>query len=196
MTVVVCVYKTGGVYTAQYVEKLFQSCVKHGAKKFICLTDDKKLNPVIPMILLKNDWSGWWSKIELFSLPPDNQYLYFDLDTVINKDITPLLNHKYDKLTMLHDFHDGKPASGVMAWSGSYFPLYALFKPDCHAEIYKKSGDQAYIRDMVMNDVNYFQDLFPNQFVSYKWNTKHDRKQATVICYHGKPKPHETNWSI
>ena len=41
-----------------------------------------------------------------------------------------------------------------------------------------------------------WQDILPGMVVSYKAHQLVERKAASVTCYHGQPKPHETGWAI
>jgi len=197
---VVCVYKTGGDFDARYVRKLMDSALEHGADDFICLTDDMTLNQFCEVIPLEYDLPGWWSKLELFKLAGDN-YIYFDLDTVIHGDIKPFLEYPHT-FTMLRDFNKkaNRPASGIMAWSGDYSHLLYDFDKreiDRYTPLKGgKLGDQAYIADRLGFQPDYVQDLFPELTCSHKWDTLETRQNRPVVCYHGKPRPHETEWEI
>ena len=184
---VVCVLKSGGCYTPEYVDKLKEDIDKHlKYDYFICFSD---LN--IPYHApLMQDWPGWFSKLEIFKLK--GKCLYFDLDTVINGDLTEIANYPH-RFTMLQDFIQPYHASGMMAWDGDYSYLYHDFTLK-HIEQYKRGGDGEYIRKRVNADT--FQHLFPGQVASHKMHDLKQRQDARVICYHGSPRPHETGWGI
>ena len=195
---VVCVLKTGGEYTAEYVDRLYSGCMQHGADDFICITDDSEVNDICSTMPLLYDLPGWWSKLEMFRLDP-GKFLYLDLDTVVVSDITDILEYPH-RFTMLRDFNAraNRSASGVMAWQGNFAYLLTGFSTD---QIPKydprqggKLGDQVYISDHLRTSPDHLQDIFPGSAVSYKWSTEEQRRSSQLVCYHGRPRPHETGW--
>lgn len=116
---IVCVYKTGGDFTDEYVEALHDSLLDY-PYEFVCLTDSQTIRNDIKTIPLKFGFSGWWSKMELFCFEHDildDDILYFDLDTVIVDDISDLLEwcENQTEMVMLSDFYfPENVASGVM----------------------------------------------------------------------------------
>ena len=89
-------------------------------------------------------------------------------------------------------------ASGFMSWHGPRVTrIYEEFlkRPEHHMRVHEVAGDQAFIRTWKPS-VQYFQDLYPRQVVSYKVHCM-GRPEITlptnsrVLCFHGKPKPHE-----
>lgn len=196
--VVACVYKTGGDYSLEYVKRLYDGVRANCDKPFVCLSDDDGAKEYCDeYIPLANGWHGWWSKIELFHHL--QSALYFDLDTVIKGNIQNLCDFDH-RFTMLSDFNkrNHSPASGVMAWNGDYKSIYDRFDIKI-ADKYKtrlKWGDQSYISDSLDHDPDRFQELFNNTFASYKWDRPTRKRRASVVCYHGKPRPHETGWKI
>lgn len=193
---VVCVYRSGGDYDARYVEKLRESCYNFNIKNFFCLTDEwRTIKDALP---LRTNYQGWWSKLELFLLPPQHTYFYLDLDTIINKDFTHFLTYPHKFSTLKGLSGTGKLASGIMAWSGDHSYLFHSFR-DFMIKRYtppRGMGDQDYINDYRRFEPEFLQDLFPNEIVSHKYDVEAVRKNATFICYHGRPRPHQTNWSI
>ena len=123
---IACVLKSGGVYKPAHVEHLRLSVDLFAQKwkrtrefKFACLTDDASLLDAIPRIEfdgrllgaipLLNNWPGWWSKLELFRAFPQGEHvLYFDLDTEIVGDLTPIFERVMDladsQIIALEDF--------------------------------------------------------------------------------------------
>lgn len=201
LATVVCVYKTGGKeFTPEYVERLYKGCMKNGAEKFLCLTDDESVSSICEILELESDLPGWWAKLEMFRLT-EGKYLYLDLDTIVHKSIRHVLEYEH-KFTALKDFNkkEDRLASGLLAWSGDYSELYTKFDsnliPDYTPMLGGKLGDQAYISDTIQCEVQYFQELFPNLVSSYKWDTKQTRRLTPIVCYHGKPRPKDTGWKI
>lgn len=186
MLTVACVYKTGGVYSPEYVKRLKEGVDKHlFGHDFVCLSDADVPCDRIP---LENDWAGWWSKIELFRLK--GKVLYFDLDTVITGDLTEIAEYPH-KFTMLSDFYyPEKLASGVMAWDGDYSRIYTEYE---HGSQYPGHGDQGYISSKVKADR--FQDIFGRQIVSRKRPNMRNSNER-VVCFHGDPRPHTVGWRV
>jgi hypothetical protein len=88
---VFCVW-TGDKYPRTYVERLQSMVARHLPKehRFVCLTDHDDEVPGVHMVDVASlKLSGWWSKMALFA-PMVSRRLYFDLDTVICDDLTPL----------------------------------------------------------------------------------------------------------
>lgn len=129
---------------------------------------------------------GWYAKLELFALT--GPVLYFDLDTVITGDLTEIAEYPH-RFTMLRDFtHPDRPASGVMAWEGDYRFLLDEFTGQ-----HEGHGDQGWIAQNVRPEL--FQNLFPNQIVSYK-QPQFRNANERVVCFHGDPRPHTVGWKI
>lgn len=192
---VVCVYKSGGDYSLEYVRRLGESVKKYSNKPFVCLSDIQKAADLCDLLIpLQNNWPGWWSKLELFIHL--KSALYFDLDTVLNGSIQDLCDYPH-KFTMLKDFNsrNTRPTSGIMAWNGDYTYLADEFDMS-RVSKYSRYGDQAYISDYLKFNPDLFQLLFPVKFASFKWSSVDDKKLADVICYHGKPRPHQTGWIL
>lgn len=182
--IVCCVLRSGGCYTPEYAERLKEGVNKNlSGHEFVCFSDVD----VPDRIPLETDWPGWWAKLEIFRLT--GKVLYLDLDTVIKGDLSEIASYPH-RFTMLSDFYTGKPASGVMAWDGDYSFLMNDYR---HGQSYPGHGDQGYIGSKV--EPERFQDLFPRQVTSRKVkNTRNPNER--IVCFHGKPRPHEVDWTI
>lgn len=134
--------------------------------------------------------NGWWAKLELFKEFKERT-LYFDLDTVITGNIDFLSDP--EGFTALTDFyHPHQIGSGLMSWNGDYSKIYdkwiELKKPEL------MGGDQQWIY-MIMPQTKRFQEKYPNKIVSYKVHCQNGvPEKARVVCFHGKPRPHEVNF--
>lgn len=198
---VLAVYKTGGDYTKEYVDRLFDGIVSNSSlthENMLCLTDSNE-KFACPTAKLERNLPGWWSKLELFKYI-DRPCVYFDLDTIIHKNIDDFLFYNH-KMTMLKGLSGtGKPASGVMAWNGNYCYLLDNFDVDLIAEYTPgnggKMGDQAYIAEHLGFVPEYIQDIFPGIVCSRKYEKLPTRQKTPIVCYHGKPRPHETGWVL
>lgn len=206
----VCVYKTGGDFNKHYVDMLFNGFVKHSGlenQHFYCLTDvpyvfDHSPYNVIP---LQHDLPGWWSKLELFNIGAKGQRIvYMDLDTIIKGDISFLFTDDHP-FSMLKDFNKkvDRLASGVMVFDvGEYQRLLnRVLENRTIMDLYDpkkggKLGDQAYLEDYLGFQPTRLQSVYGDIAVSYKWADEAQKDGASIICYHGSPRPLQTNWSI
>lgn len=204
---VACVLRSGGDYKPAHVAHLRDGVRRHlkMAHRFVCLTD---LSVDCQMIPLRNNWPGWWSKIELFH--PDlrtlGPVLFFDLDTVIVGPLDGLaLGHSF---TVLENFwHADRIGSGMMAWNADLSAIYDAFAraPYRFIREYRASekwGDQGFIKDHAPVEPERWQRKHPGKIVSYKMHCRPgvDRMSptagsprvppaASVVCFHGKPRP-------
>ncbi|MEL4071732.1 hypothetical protein WKW50_16430 [Ochrobactrum sp. GPK 3] len=204
---VACVLKSGGAYDAEYVGRLHLSIVsRHPEVEFFCISD-------VPVpcqrIEMGYGWPGWWSKMELFRPDIKGDLLTIDLDTVVCGDISDIL--AVDGLTMLRDFyHPSRSASGLMVlperWRRHVWKSW-MWSPWVYIEQYSRHGDQAYLADVFRGADQKWQDLVPNQIVSYKCHVAQASSRnpqevgdgtippdARMICFHGTPRPRDVRW--
>lgn len=203
MTVIATVLRSGGEYTPEHVQWLHSQLPPEA--EAVCFSDSHI--PGIKTIPLKENWPGWWAKLELFRPDIDEDIFYLDLDTVITGDITILLSER--RLMMLSDFyHPNRAASGLM-----YIPREAkrdvwqrfIHNPYRQMRIHRIAGDQAFISRCL--DPLRWQDEYPGQVVSYKANVASAWMEgytepfssgngelpddARIVCFHGFPRPWE-----
>ncbi len=141
--------------------------------------------------LMPIDLRGWWNKLYLFKPGTlEGRVLYMDLDTVIIGDLDPLA--EYDgRFAILCDLlRPHYYGSGVMMWdaaqNGDVWERYV--RAGCPN---LRRGDQAWMQ-RVRPDADVLQDLYPSMFVSYKAHCSDGLPDgASVVCYHGTPRPHE-----
>lgn len=186
---ILTVLRSGGEYKPEHVERLRDQCAKHSDAGFYCLSDV----PVPGRIEMRNDWPGWWSKMEAFRLP--GPWLYMDLDTTVRGDLDALMMPR--SFVVLRDFYRGgaNVGSGLMAWSGCMAGLYLAFarNPAVRAEYTRRGrlGDQGFIQDFGPKP-EFWQDVTPGAVVSWKRHCKRGIPSgARVVCFHGKPRPWE-----
>lgn len=135
---------------------------------------------------------GWFNKIALFKdglFPRGDRILYLDLDTVITGKLDDLV--AYDgPLALLRDFYRPLGAqSSVMAWkAGQHTEIWDSYVDESFPNV--PGGDQAWIEAF---SPAVLQDSFPSMFASYKAHNCRSAppKEASVIVFHGKPRPHE-----
>jgi hypothetical protein len=161
------------------------------------LTDQQL--PRVECLPLRRQNKGWWAKLELFRIP--GPVAYFDLDTIIIDDITDIIIYPH-VFTALTGFKPGRFASGFMAWNGDFRYLDQDID-DATQRVYsataKRWGDQDWIREHLRTEPALTETLFPGRFVSYKLDVLRSGRVppgASVVCFHGTPRPHQVNWSL
>lgn len=165
---------------------------------------DKNINqPYMFNVLTKSDKPGWWSKLDLFNNPGPS--LYFDLDTVIVNDLTPLANYTNEPIAATKNWAksgNGGFQSSVLAWSKKRKDIPAAFDqsrlgpPDGpeHCKNFgwyneedgsKHWGDQEFITHRYGEEIT---EIDPGLVVSYKYHCQNKLPdKAIVVCFHGKP---------
>lgn len=196
---IVTVLRSGGVYRKEHVETLYEQCKKHAPnREFVCISDQQDVPGYVKM---KHNWPSWWGKIETFLI--EGPVLYLDLDTIVYRNIEPLINRiSQHKFVCLRDFYwtpkmERTVGSGVMAWSGNMRFIYDEFAKDPERHMAECTtprwwGDQGFIEKCVTGQ-KYFQDVAPREVVSWKAHCKGGiiPKDCSIIAFHGKPKPWE-----
>lgn len=179
MLTVLCVYWKGDKpfinrdYTEEWVLRLKANVERTLSipYKFVCLTN-QHIEGVDTIPLLHN-WSGWWSKIELFrSDIPGDRFLYLDLDVIPLSDLDSLakvkspmvglsINHIADKRDFRKSGRVQAISSGIMAWDYGYtHNIYDKFKEE-YIDVYK--GDQDWI-SVYLNSMKREFKTFPVQW--------------------------------
>lgn len=190
---------------AEYVERLFTG-IWQNLKPEIecnswCITDNPKMvadiNAFIVPIKPDPAVEGWWNKIALFRpgiFPKGERVLYFDLDTVIKGGLSDIAAYT-GKFAMLRDFYfKGNMNSGLMAWEAGTMDHIWRVWDRCGRPQTDPGGDQAWI-EAIQPTADLWQDIIPNQIVSYKVDCQNGIPDNTrVVCFHGQPRPHEVNW--
>lgn len=215
----------GTGYSWEYVDKLY-NMLNRVRPNGIRLHVYTEAHRAVPAHMIKHElreWPGvsgpkqsWWYKLQLFDRNLFNgNLLYFDLDTVIVREIDWItkLDPKY--LWAIRDFrylqslHKQNLNSSVMWFSVPEFGwLWDEFSGQNIATIMRRfRGDQDYIQHQL--GVNRYR-LFPDdQFQSWRWQCvdggydfqrRRHRNPGTgakiepntsVLVFHGQPKPHE-----
>lgn len=192
MTTVVCVLRSGGEYTPEWVWALKRGLARHAPHlDFLCLTDRvAQLGPwAVP---LRHDWPGWWAKLE--ALRPDvvqGRAIYMDLDTLVVGALDELATYT-GPFAMLSDFYRPRLAqSGVMLYEAGpgtqAAELYERFRAGAPGYMRRFRGDGEWLHAHVRPDR--IQDLFPGQVVSFKVHARDGvPRGARLVCGHGQPR--------
>lgn len=199
MLTVACVLRSGGEYQPEHVKHLRSNVKKYLAfpHRFVCVTD----TPIedVHCILLRHNWPGWWSKMELWR--PGlfgGTVLYFDLDTVLVSSIDNMIGgHRFTVLRNMwatKESHD-RIGSGVMAWAGDLSALYETFAADPlkwmgTTQTPDNWGDQGFIQRHSPVEMERWQDRHPGRVVSWRKDCKRGVPQgASIVVFGGPARP-------
>lgn len=184
-------------FTPAHVLALQAQCAKYAPlATFECLTDVGV--PGVQCRPLRHGWPGWWAKMELFDPAVPGDFLFMDLDTVVAGPLDDILDVR--KLTLLRDFYrDGKKLKEGLGGGLIYLPEearadvwgYWSANPALAMRMFPR-GDQHLFERFYLNSAQRWQDVVPDQVVSWKVHcSKGVPPEARVICFHGKPRPWE-----
>jgi hypothetical protein len=209
---IICL-KWGDKFSPQYVNNLYSSIKRNTTIKFrfYCFTENSQgLNSSIVIHTLpNNNLEGWWNKVYLFNkdieIPIGEKIVFFDLDTVITKNIDDILSLEANSLITMRDFLTGiissiKPTdnfmqSCIMIWRhGTLNHIWDNFIKDPQSAIQsvEPHGDQRWIQSQIKS-WKAIQDVLPTRVVSFKVNClKGLPDEAAIVCYHGKPSIEES----
>lgn len=187
MVTPVAVLRSGGEYNARHVRWLARSIPGLVALSDIDIDG-------VPTVRLRYSFTGWWSKLELFSGSISGDLLYFDLDTVVLGSIDPLL--AVGQTTVLRDFYRKESmGSGLMYIAErDKDRIWRAFLANANEVIRThrtrtKWGDQGFLQGYI-GTAQKWQDALPGQVVSYKVDARRRLPpSARVVCFHGKPRP-------
>ena len=219
MITVACVYKTApnNGLSPEYVRRLEANVRKHTTRpfEFVCLTDvPDELD--CKTIQLTDNLPRQLSKLELFKPHFSGRVVYFDIDTIIVRNIDKLMDYA-GPFAMLHCWRQPhRYASGIMVWNGSTECL--LPNEDEMRRLHQgpERGDQVFIARKLLAagyKIDYVRDIV--NAISYRWQVAskhyHDENgdwcrtpdsryelpaDADIVCFHGGPRPHEIGWKL
>lgn len=191
----------------EYTNNLFDMVTRNlepgTACRFVVFTDNwiEEYRPGIEVRNLPEGYKGWWNKLTLFrprAFTSGERICFLDLDTLIVGPIDALAAYK-GTFGILADFY--RPLglqSSVMAWEARSAVTTAIWdayvKAGCPQD--HPGGDQWFIETCLVKGRERLQIAFPDMFVSYKASGGALPTTASVVCFHGVPKPHEvtTGW--
>lgn len=136
---------------------------------------------------------SWWAKMALFEPGRfEGRCVYFDLDTVISGPLVDLLAYDGPFAGLRDVWQPGQMGSGVMSWTAGEADHIWRAWVDAGRPQDDPHGDQAFITQHMPTALR-LQDLLPGQIVSFKAHCGQGVPEgARVICFHGRPRPHET----
>lgn len=185
---------------AQYTNILFDSIrrnLEEGTEgRFVVFTDDPDAGYAegIETRPLPGNLQGWWNKLALFALdafPAGERIVFLDLDTLITGPIDALAAYS-GPFGILADFY--RPLglqSSVMCWeAGTLSSIWESYEQaGCPQD--NPGGDQWWIEKYLIPKREHLQIQFPDMFVSYKVSGGALPQKASVVIFHGTPRPHE-----
>jgi len=195
---VICL-KHGTKYDSDYVNKLYFGMKRNTTVDFLfhCFTDDNDgiHEDIIPHPLPYKNVEGWWQKLYLFSdeINIEGRILFLDLDTLITGNIDKYITHN-DGFVTLRDFwaKGDNVGSAILSYEvGKHKKIWDTFIIDPQKAITELAphGDQKWIqKHHRANERTYWQDLFPNEVLSFKTHCRGGvPPDGKIICFHGKP---------
>jgi hypothetical protein len=208
--IVICVYKSGGDFTAEHVSALRAGLDRYMpcSFSFWCLTDRpfEVMDVADKVIQLGHDLPGWWSKIELFRPIYDvgQTVIYFDLDVMVLKPLDDFINvvttsgptmlRSADSIGKANDW----PSSSIMSWRGNeLMEIYTRFFEIGNVIELSQSNpsyagqrtDQGFIRTIV--NPKKFQDYLPPHYILYKVEYLSNPilfESASILNWTGRPR--------
>ncbi|PPE73663.1 hypothetical protein C3942_12780 [Solimonas fluminis] len=219
---VVCL-AVGDAYGDEYIERLQVMLQRHCPVPFTlhCYSDRPRTVPQAVNLVLPEDWRRYerpgmrqtTKKLRLFgkALLPSPEFLYLDLTLVIRQDMGSLLDFAFgapQDLVIIDDWHNPGYNSSVMRIrTGALSIVEEAFLA---GEQYPQQvpGDQDFLHACLQaKGLADRVALFPEgQIISFKRAAKLNRnepakaeamlKQATIVKFHGDPKPHEVLGSL
>ena len=159
---------------------------------------------------------SWWYKLQMFNPKHfDGTMLYLDLDVIVYNDLTWITNADTNYFWTIRDFkYLQRPGinsmnSSLMYWNvGKFGWVWDKFKSEDILNTTRRyPGDQDYLQQVIdHNQRRFFED---RRVQSWRWQA-HDggynfrnrspntpgtgtqvNPDASVLIFHGKPKPHE-----
>lgn len=150
-------------------------------------------------------YPGFWAKMEVFLATRAEFNLYLDLDTIVTGDLRPILARlaTLPRGTLVgaeDEMYPGSLNSSVMAWQGDISYLHTLFAtkfsndPRSAVKPYLVNGacygDQGFIQTNLITSPVFLGNLV----ASYKLAPTERKMEASVVFFHGQPRPHQVGW--
>lgn len=168
-----------------------------GSHSYLCITDDPSTLPEgVEAIAPEPGLCGWWNKMAMFKPGklPEGQAFYADLDTVALGSMDDFMTYRGAIIGMRDPFNKNRFGSAIMAWDVRACEyIWDAFDRAGRLQ-FDPEGDQAFIESVIPRFPDRWQDILPGQIVSFKADCRPlggIAPGARIICFHGKPRPHE-----
>ena len=173
--IISCV-KWGDKFSHEHVNRLYKMVCKNMQDEFtfVCHTENPDgIHPNIQIIPLDLSLGleTWWWKLTLFQQSTNEVNIFFDLDNVIQKDITHLKDYaEEDKLMLIKAYwkpwlegveakvdkgFDMNLNSSVLIWKGDLTEIWNMFIEDPELYLFKYRGIDSYINFHHNEKLNY-----------------------------------------
>lgn len=200
---IVLVLKSGGDFSFQDVELIarhingkWESSIR---PRIVCLWDNASTTynlGNLEIIPLTNDYSGTWSRIQLYSpeMEKYRPFLYIDLDTVVINSLENIFKLIEDpsQFIVLEDFwQKGQLATGLV-WFPAKSKKVSIVWDSFTKESIKSSRMDNFLRKVITPD-KFWQQLTETikDFKPKGGNLLNSLPAGTdVVCFHGKPRIH------
>lgn len=216
----------GNGYDWQYVEKLYNMLTRmipQGIRFHVYTEHDRSVPPHMIKHIL-DDWGvsgpkkSWWYKMQLFNPAHfSGDMLYLDLDVMIVRELTWLMELPTDYFWTIRDFRylqnkrNSTINSSAMWFNVEKFSwIWNKFLSGHIIDTMRQfPGDQDYLNHVLdVNQRRFFEDRY---FESYRWQCQgggydfHKRTHrypssnmtvgpsTSIVVFHGHPKPHEVS---
>jgi ubiquinone/menaquinone biosynthesis C-methylase UbiE len=203
---IMCSLLSGDGYSLDYLIKMRDMLARNITipYKFVCLTDRDINTNICDSIKVENAYGGLWSKLEMFKhgIVKSERIISIDLSLIILKNIDDILTMEDDFIVLKtwnkSNWNKDLCAAGIMSWinGGTFSFIYEKFNKNAVTDYPK--GERQYIsKQLAQNNITptYLQDSVKGVY-SFKRNCKPAPPADTrIVCFHGKPKPHEAKAS-
>jgi len=174
--IISCV-KWGDKFSHEHVNRLYKMVCKNFSEDFtfVCHTENPQgIHPDIKIhpLDLSLDLEVWWWKLTLFQTVTDQVNIFFDLDVVIQHDITHLKDYaENDKLMMIKAYwkpwledaeanpkrqFDMNLNSSVLVWTGDLTKIWEQFIDEPEYYLLKYKGIDSYLCFDHTEKLNFF----------------------------------------
>lgn len=144
----------------------------------------------IPHVRIDTTLPKWWAKMEITKHETDEPMLIIDLDTVLLRHVEIPTDRPY---ILRHFTHKDKVAGGMVLWTPDFRQrLNRHFFADPRRHMVDANGDdQRYYSRHFGDELGRFQDVLPDEIVSYKFTVQHwgVHPRHAFVFYHGAPRP-------
>lgn len=200
----------------EYVNKLYRGVKRNLSipHRFICFADkySDKFDHRIEVIPLDVPDRWMWNFKKMYLYKPNNgltgRVLALDLDMVMVGRLDEIALHDSWFTTCRGAYHhEGekikKVGGSIIGFNaGDELLTKLLWNPLSNGNKLRKKyekitgGSERKYFALRLRDIEFWQDQFPNQILSYKVDVRGKNKiheDARIIRFHGKPRPHEVN---
>ncbi len=192
----------------EYVNKLYRGVTRNLSldHEFICFADEQNYNMLINNIDSKIDlsllesksWKGCLPKLKPFDR--NNRFygrvITMDLDCIIVESLDDMFSYTGDLATR-RKFNGEKVSGGDMiGFPGGYHSWIWDWLQETPGQVEAEThGSERFIYRNHFSSLDFWNDLYPGQLISYKRHVKKNNeilpKNCRIVSCHNNPRPHE-----